>query len=199
MTHALIVVDVQNEYETGKLPIAYPAFDLAVGNVAATMDAAVEKGVKVVKIMHDAPVGAPIFVPGTETWNLHPEIDKRHHDHLVHKTRPSAFYNTELGDWIDENGITEVTIVGFMTQNCVISTAFDAFSRGLTVNVLSDATGTIGLSNESGVLSAKDLHENLMTVFQSNIAAVGTTAEWIDGKSFPRPNIVASAADYQAA
>ena len=199
MTHALIVVDVQNEYDAdGKLPIAYPPFGEALANITATMDAAAAKGVKVVKVIHDAPATAPIFVPGTHTWELHPEIDKRPHDHVVHKTRPSSFYATDLDEWVKANDVTEMTLVGFMTQNCVIATAFDASARGIAVNVLSDATGTVGLSNTTGATSARNLHETLMTVFMSNIALVGTTAEWLDGTMPAKSNLVASVAAYGA-
>ena len=40
---ALLVIDVQNEYFTGKLPITYPAGSLA--NVLCAMDAALDHGV----------------------------------------------------------------------------------------------------------------------------------------------------------
>lgn len=197
MTHALIVVDVQNEYDAdGKLPITYPPFAEALANIAATMDAAAAKGVKVVKVIHDAPATAPVFVPGTHAWELHPDIAKRPHDHVVHKTRPSSFYGTDLDEWVKANDVTEMTIVGFMTQNCVFSTAFDASARGIAVNVLSDATGTVGLSNTTGATSARNLHETLMTVFMSNIALVGTTAEWLDDAMPARSNLVASVAAY---
>jgi nicotinamidase-related amidase len=49
----LFVIDVQNEYFTGKLPITYPAGSLA--NVLSAMDAAREHGVPVVVIQHHHP------------------------------------------------------------------------------------------------------------------------------------------------
>ncbi|MEV0648840.1 cysteine hydrolase family protein [Phytomonospora sp. NPDC050363] len=192
MTHALIVIDVQNEYETGKLPISHPPVADALANITAALDAAPARGAKVVVVQHDAPAGAPIFAPGTPTWELDPAIASRPRDHLVHKTTASSFHGTDLGEWLDANGVTTVTLAGFMTQNCVLATAFDAAARGLTVEILSDATGAISLENAAGSADAKTVHETLMTVFASNIAAVGTTAQWVKGEELGRSNLVAS-------
>ena len=51
---ALLVIDVQNEYFTGKLPITHPAGSLT--NVLSAMDAARAKGVPVVAIQHGSPI-----------------------------------------------------------------------------------------------------------------------------------------------
>ncbi|HEY1179812.1 MAG TPA: isochorismatase family protein [Phytomonospora sp.] len=192
MTHALIIIDAQNEYTTGLLPISHPPVADALANIAAAMDAAASRGAKVVVVQHDAPAGAPIFAPGTETWENHEIVASRPHDHLVHKTKASSFAGTGLGEWLDANGITTVTLAGFMTQNCVVATAFDADARGLAVEILSDATGAVALSNTAGTVDARTVHETLMTVFASNIAAVGETAEWAAGKELGRSNLVAS-------
>lgn len=192
MTNALIVIDTQNEYETGRLPISHPPVATALANITTAMDAAAVRGSKVVVVQHDAPAGAPIFAPGTDTWQLTPAVATHHRDHLVHKTTASSFHGTDLGEWLTTNGITSVTLAGFMTQNCVVATAFDAAARGYTVEVLSDATGAIGLSNHAGTVDAKTVHETLMTVFASNIAAVGTTGEWVKGEGLVRSNLVES-------
>ncbi|GIG70126.1 isochorismatase family protein [Phytomonospora endophytica] len=192
MTNALIIIDVQHEYTTGRLPISHPPVDDALANIATAIDAAAARGAKVVVVQHDAPEGAPIFAPGTETWQNHEVVADRPHDHLVHKTKASSFADTDLGEWLDANGVTTVTLAGFMTQNCVVATAFDADARGLAVEILSDATGAIGLSNAAGTVDARTVHETLMTVFASNIATVGTTAEWAKGEALTGSNLVES-------
>ena len=47
---ALIVIDVQNDYDGGNLAIEYPAFPDSVVKVARAMDAATSHGVMVVVI-----------------------------------------------------------------------------------------------------------------------------------------------------
>lgn len=39
---ALIVIDVQNEYVTGNLPIEFPGINLSLANIGKAMDAAVK-------------------------------------------------------------------------------------------------------------------------------------------------------------
>jgi nicotinamidase-related amidase len=49
---ALLVIDVQNEYFTGQLPITYPTGSLT--NVLLAMDASPTHGLPVVAIQHTA-------------------------------------------------------------------------------------------------------------------------------------------------
>ena len=48
MTRALIVIDVQNEYVTGNLPIAFPGRDASLANIGAAIDAANRHAIPVV-------------------------------------------------------------------------------------------------------------------------------------------------------
>src|ERR1035441_7536226 len=94
---ALLVIDVQNEYFTGKLPITYPAGSLA--NVLSAMDAAREHEVPVVVIQHASPQpDAPVFREGSKEWELHPEVATRPHDVLIHKTSHGGFGVEFLSD-----------------------------------------------------------------------------------------------------
>ena len=67
-----------------------------------------------------------------------------------------------------------------MTNNCVLASAAAAEPLDLAVEVLSDATGAIPLANDAGSASAAHVHETLMTLLNSNWAAVTTTPNWID-------------------
>lgn len=199
MTRALIVVDVQNEYETGGLPIAHPPFREALGNVVAAIETARAAGIAVVLVRQNAPEGAPIFATGGAGWQLHPSVAAlaRPEDHVVDKLLPSAFAGTDLDGWLRDHGVETLTVVGFMTQNCVESTVRDAVHRGWPVEVLSDATGTVALANSAGSLSARQLHESVLVVLQSRFAAVTTTAGWIEavrrGTELERSSLLASA------
>jgi len=62
---------------------------------------------------------------------------------------------------------------------CCDTTARQAFHRGYKVEFLSDATGTLNLTNDAGTVSAEDLHRAILTVQQSMFSKVMTTAEWI--------------------
>ena len=81
MSHALLVIDVQNEYFTGALPITHPAGHLE--QILSTMDAAVERVPTIVVQHHFPQPDKPFFQKGTPGWELHPEIKARPHDLLI--------------------------------------------------------------------------------------------------------------------
>lgn len=122
----------------------------------------------------------------------------RRRDLLLSKTLPSCFADTDLDRWLRENGIDTVAVTGYMTQNCDESTARDAAHRGYHVEFLSDATGTLRMSNEVGTINARELHEAVTIVLQSRFAAVVTTEQWCEAVASGVPltgsNIFASTA-----
>lgn len=197
---ALIVIDVQNEYFTGNLPIAYPPRDESLKAVLRAMDAAERHGIPVIVVRHTAPASSPLFAEGSHGWELHEEIARRPRNHLVDKAKASAFHQTGLPGLLE--GVDTVAIAGYMTQNCDESTARDASHLGFAVEFLSDATGTVPLANAAGALSAREVHEHVLVVMQSNFAAVTTTGEWIDavaaGAPLGRPSIWESTAPARA-
>lgn len=196
MKRALIVIDVQNEYFTGNLPIAYPPRDESLARILEAVDAANAAGVPVVVVQHSSPESSPLMGRGKPSWQLHEELARKPYDKLVEKSMASSYAGTDLGQWLDEQGVDTVAVVGYMTQNCDESTARDAYHRGSTVEFLSDATGTVALRNSAGSRTAREVHEGVLVVMQSNFASVVTTAEWIEAvkaeKALDKPNIWAS-------
>ena len=177
---ALVVIDVQNEYfEGGGLPIEYPPVEQSLPNIARAMDAAHAAGTPVVVVRHHAPKGAPVFQADTHNGQLHPEIARRPHDHLITKAFPSVFTGTDFADWLARHEIDTLSVAGYMTQNCDASTVFEAMHRGLNVEFLSDATGSLPYSNAAGQVSAEEIHRVFSVVFHSNFAAVTSTDAWI--------------------
>jgi nicotinamidase-related amidase len=193
---ALIVVDVQNDYDGGNLAIEHPPFAQSVMQVARAMDEATARGIKVVVIKMITPPTAAVFRPGTHGAELHPEIARRSHDHYVEKTLPSAFTGTDLELWLRRNGIETVTVAGYMSHNCDLSTVIHAMHMGFDVEFLSDATGAVSYANAAGHASAEEIHRVIKVVLQARFAAALSTDEWIghlaDGTAPARDNIYAS-------
>lgn len=196
VNRALLVIDVQNEYISGNLPIGFPHPEVSLANVGKAMDAAAEAGIPVVVVQQTAPEGSPIFARGSHGFDLHPVVGSRGHDHMIEKTLPSCFTGTDLAGWLTDHGVDTIAIAGYMTQNCDESTARDAAHRGLNVEFLSDATGTLAMSNHAGSLGAEELHTAVLVVLQSRFASVVSTDEWIQavkyGTPTPRPDIFTS-------
>ncbi len=177
---ALIVIDAQQEYFDGLLPIQFPSREDSMAGIRAVIDAAQQTDTPVVLVQHELPAGAPVFASGSSTWQNHPTVaayegsaTKR-----ISKQFSSIFADTDLEAWLREQDIDTITLVGYMTNNCVIASAAAAEPLGFTVEVLSDATGAIDLANEAGTAPARQVHETLMALLHSNWAAVTDTATW---------------------
>jgi nicotinamidase-related amidase len=193
---ALLVIDVQNEYVTGNLPIEYPDVQTSLANIGRAMDAARAAGVPVIVVQNFAPAGSPIFARGTPGAELHPVVASRERDHIITKSLPSAFTGTDLADWLAAQHIDTLTVAGYMTHNCDASTVNHALHAGLAVEFLEDATGAVSYENRAGFASAQEIHRVFSVVMQSRFAAVASTGEWIaalkTGAQLERGNIYAS-------
>ncbi|OAJ65565.1 cysteine hydrolase family protein [Paraburkholderia ginsengiterrae] len=193
---ALIVIDVQNEYVSGDLPIEYPEVQSSLANIGRAMDAARATGVPVVVVQNFAPAGSPLFARGSAGAELHPVVSSRAHDHYVEKSLPSAFTDTDLADWLAARQIDTLTVTGYMTHNCDASTINHAVHSGLTVEFLHDAAGSVPYENSAGFASAEDIHRVFSVVLQSRFAAVASTDAWLaavaSGTPLERGNIYAS-------
>lgn len=196
---AVVVVDVQQEYFTGALPIRFPPVDQSLARILAVLDVAARENLPVAIVRHEKPAGAALFAVGSPGWALHPGLESRIDASWKRITKgfASCFDHTELTDWLHQHDVNTVTLVGYMTNNCILATAAAAIPLGFSAEVLSDATGAPHLANEVGSVSARDVHETLMVLLNSNFAAVATTEEWTaassSGTPLPRSNLLASA------
>lgn len=178
MSRALLVIDVQNEYFDGALPITHPVGHL--DQILRVMDAARGKLPTVVIQHHFAGPDKPFFQKGSHGWQLHPEVAGRPRDVLIEKTLPGSFTGTPLESWLRERGIETVTIAGYMTHMCCDTTARQAVHRGFNVEFLSDATGTLALDNSAGKVTAEELHRSILCAQQMLLSEVLPTEEWAE-------------------
>lgn len=175
---ALLVIDVQNEYFTGRLPVTFPEGSL--NNILRAMDHAARAGIAVAVIQHSAAAAdSPTFRKGSDGWRLHPEIEIRKGDILIEKSLPGSFTGTGLERWLKEAGVQRVAICGYMAQMCCDTTARQAFHLGFAVDFLSDATGTLDVQNSAGAISAPDLHRAVMVTQAMRFSRVMKTDEWV--------------------
>lgn len=179
MKRALIVIDVQNEYfPGGALPITYPENNLPI--ILKAIDTANSKGIPVVVVQHTDPSeNAAAYKKGTPTWALHKEVAKRHYDHYAEKNFPGSFTGTDLESWLRQNDVDTVTIVGYMTHICCDTTARQAFHLGFKVEFLSDATGTLSLTNEGGSVTGEEMQRAILVAQAMFFSKVITTGDWV--------------------
>ena len=177
---ALLVIDVQNEYFTGGLPITHPVGHLET--ILQVMDRAAASRVPTAVIQHHfTDDSLPLFQRGTKSWELHPEVARRPREVLIEKNLPGSFTGTELEGWLRERGVETVTIAGYMTHMCCDTTARQAVHRGYTVEFLRDATGTLALSNSAGEVTAEELQRSILCGAQQMLLSeVLSSEDWAE-------------------
>jgi nicotinamidase-related amidase len=184
---ALLVIDVQNEYFDGSLPITDPPRETSLANIERAMDAAKAAEVPVVVVRHhEEGSDAESFREGSREWELRPEVAERTHDTLVDKTMPGSFTGTALDDFLRSAGVDTVAIAGYMTHMCVDTTAREAAHRGYAVEILRDATGTLAVENGAGSATGEELHRATLVAQGHGFAEVVSTDEWVGAVGAPQ-------------
>jgi len=173
---ALLVIDVQNEYFTGLLPVTYP--HNSTSNIVPAIQAASDAHIPIIMVQHTAKAKA--FVKGTEGWELHESVKNIKASHTIEKTMASSFVGTDLEAWLRKNYIDTVVISGYMTQHCCDTTARYAHHLGFNVEFLSDATGTLAFENKGGKATAEELHRATLVEQAFRFSNVMSTQAWID-------------------
>lgn len=176
---ALIVVDVQNDYDGGALPVEFPGVQNSLHNIGTVMDAARSAAIPVVVVQNILHPESPIMAEGSPGCALHGIVASRPYDHYVAKKLPSAFAGTDLEEWLRLHAIDTVTVIGYMTHNCNLSTILHAFHSGFAVEFVSDASGSVPYENRAGRATAEEIHRVVSVVLQARFAAVMPTAEWV--------------------
>lgn len=136
MNNALIVIDIQNDYFAGgalQLENAEPACDAAI----QAIEKAKQDGWLVVGIQHANPQGAPALVAGTDGARIHADVAAALGDApLVSKHQADSFFETELEALLKKADITDIHLVGMMTQHCVTHTALSPQARDFGVHII---------------------------------------------------------------
>jgi nicotinamidase-related amidase len=180
MSTALIVIDVQEEYFSGRLPIEYPPRQSSLDLITSAMDHAAAAEVPVVIVRHNGTPGEALFQPDSPTWALRAEVSDRRHDLLLDKRLPGSFTGTGLQEWLGDRSIDHITIVGYMTNVCCDTTARQAIHLGLGATLLHDAVGVPVMPDVDGKpVDAEVLQRAALAPLGLMGVQVTTTADWL--------------------
>ncbi len=98
-----------------------------------------------------------------------PELAPQRNEPVVVKRRYSGFYGTDLETVLRGLGVETVFLCGVNTNNCVLATAYDAFSRDFRIVVLSDACGS---------MNGEDYHRFALMEVEAALGFTMTAAEF---------------------
>jgi biuret amidohydrolase len=82
-------------------------------------------------------------VEGSAYAEVMPDLAPRSDEPVVVKKRYSGFYATDLELLLRGLRVETLFLIGVNTNNCVLATAFDAFSRDFRIVVLADCCGSM--------------------------------------------------------
>jgi len=190
MKHALIVVDVQNDFcEGGSLPVAggaKVAHDIAeilhhwstqdldapdYAHVVATKDHHIDPGTHFSRDPDFVESWPAHCVVGTDGEGFHPNLDPQPFDAVFLKGEHAAAYSgfegrttggAGLAEWLRTHEVTHVDVCGIATDYCVRATALDAVREGFETKVLTGLCA--GVAPESSEAALRELASAGVTV-----------------------------------
>lgn len=173
---AVVIIDAQNEYVNGKLPL--PGVEAALDNIAILLKAARAAGAPVIHVQHKGRAGG-LFDPGADAFKLATQAAAQSGEAIVEKPLPNSFAQTNLQDVLAKTGRKSLIVAGFMTHMCVSSTVRAALDLGYRTTVVADAAGTRDLPDPTGgpALSAAELHRAALAGLADRFAIVAKLAE----------------------
>lgn len=175
---ALLVIDFQNEYFSGRMPIADGI--AALRNTQRLIAHADRAGMPVFHIQHVTPAGSPIFAEDGNTVQFHSELQPAPHHAVVKKSQVSAFQGTDLDQRLKAAGVKTLIVSGLMTHMCVTGAARDAVPLGYAVIVPEDACATRDLDGPSGLVPHAELHRAALAAIADAFGPVMSTGQVLE-------------------
>jgi len=177
MNHALLLVDIQNDYfPDGKMELS--ASPEAGENARRLLLAFRKSGLPVVHIQHlSVRPGSSFFLPNTEGVKIHTSVTPIEGEAVFQKNYPNSFRQTPLLDHLRQDGITRLTIAGMMTHMCIDTTVRAAFDLGFDCCLAHDACATKSLSFAGFTVPAGQVQTSFLASLNGLFARVLPTNE----------------------
>jgi nicotinamidase-related amidase len=100
----------------------------------------------------------PHSIRGTEGAQVIEELDRQAQDLWLPKPKFSAFFGTDLNEWLAQRGVTLCAVAGISTNFCVLTTAMDALCHDFKAVILEDCT----------MAGTRELHSQTLNTYRRN-------------------------------
>jgi nicotinamidase-related amidase len=171
---ALVIIDAQAEYHSGRLPLS--GIDRALANIGALLKRARAAGTP---IFHVTQLGQAGSLFDGEGGVILPQASPAPGESVVIKRLPNAFAGTELHELLQKSGRRNLILSGFMTHMCISASARAGLDLGYHVNVAADCTATRALPSHDGgaPIPADVVHRTALAELADRFAAIVTSSE----------------------
>lgn len=176
---AVVLIDFQMDY-FAKGAMELPRAGEAVVKAQKVLAAAREKGMPVYHIYHESVhEGAFFMLPGTAGMEIHPDVAPRESEKRYKKHFTNSFRETALLEDLRSEGITDLVILGMMTNLCVDSAVRAAADFGFAVTVPEDCCAAQAVVTDHTAISAEAVHTAYIYWLGAAFAKIVTADEWI--------------------
>ena len=170
MKHALLIVDMQNDFVVPGGPAVVVGAAATIPQLKEVLNWFRDKNYPVFHIVREyradgsdieisrkeAFLAGPSYaVPGPKGVEIIEELTPIAGEYRIVKPRFSAFFGTELELILRRLSVESLVVCGTQYPNCIRATAFDGLSHGYPVSVVTDATSAA--SEEIANANIRDL------------------------------------------
>lgn len=170
----LILIDCQNEYVTGALPLA--GVDAAMDHAKAVLQRFRDAGEPVIHIQHQGKPGGA-FDLDAPRGAIDERVAPLAGEPIIRKSLPNSFAATDLQKMLEGIGRQKLVIAGFQTHMCVSATTRAALDLGYRNTLVSAAITTRDLPGPGGdgIVPAETIHIATMAALADRFAIVAAT------------------------
>lgn len=168
MNPVLLAIDLQKDFQR-LFTLLKPRdrFEHSIGELTSFFR---QKGLPIIHLLtihkedrstwmpHMVRDGFRICMEGTEGARELDSVRRGADETVIHKTRWSAFYNTDLERVLREGGYDTLILSGFLTHACIRVTALDAYQRDYGVIIARDCVDTYDAPHEQITLDYLSRH-----------------------------------------
>jgi len=171
----LVIINAQNALLAGHKKHSNP---LAEANIESLLQLWRNKNKPLLHVQHISNNPESTFYKNSEHAKFIPKLEPNSSEPIIQKLKSSAFFETNLNEYLQKNEITTVILTGFTANECIDATAKDANSMGLNTYVVGDATSMFDLTDPTGKnLKAERIHNLVLANINALYAQVLTTQE----------------------
>lgn len=167
----LILIDCQNEYVTGALPLV--GVDAAMIATQDILGRFRNQGAPIIHIQHQGKPGGA-FDLEQDRGQIDTRVAPIDGEDVILKGLPNSFAGTNLQDRLQNIGRTNLIIVGFQTHMCVSATTRAALDLGYRNTLIADAIATRDLPGAAGGpdVPAAEIHNATLAALADRFAIV---------------------------
>lgn len=179
LNHALILIDIQNDYFKGGKNELYKAEE-AAEKAKKILDYYRKNNWNIYHVRHiSLQKGATFFLPESIGSEIHNSVAPLSGEKIIIKHAPNAFYQTNLINELENKNMQKLVICGMMSHMCIDTTVRAARDYGFSVTLLDDACAAKGLIWNNTVISAQTVHDTMMASLAGTFANILKTDDFL--------------------